>query len=160
MLSLWPRVGIICLLFFLIETQVADGQECWRGCRMDQETVIYEIKDHVDQVVKESFDEVKLSLDSLTRLVEQRMPESGNSGCPEAKISTSITNKGTTSKISKQPDDKPQKPSGNKRIQMHSSFFAYDLMLGPGSSNGGSSEVVSLTDFTTINCTIPVIKHG
>ena len=44
---------------------------------MDQETVIYEIKDHVDQVVKQSFDEVKLSLDALTRLVEQRMPESG-----------------------------------------------------------------------------------
>ena len=39
----------------------------------DQDTFINEIKDYV----KESFDEVKLSMDALKRLVEQHMPESG-----------------------------------------------------------------------------------
>jgi len=123
---------------------------------MDQETVIYEIKDHVDQVVKQSFDEVKLSLDALTRLVEQRMPESGNSGCPEAKVPSSINNKGTTGNISKQPES-----SKYKRVRATSFFASYnDLLLGPGSSNGGSSEVLSLPDFATTNCSIPVIEGG
>jgi len=155
MRSLWPRVGMICLLLLLIETHVADGQECWRECMKDQDTFINEIKDYV----KESFDEVKLSMDALKRLVEQHMPESGNSGCPEAKIPSSIDNKGTTSKISKQPDNKYQKPYKTKKP---SSFFVRynNLMIGPGTTNGGSSEVLSLPDFTSTNCTVPVIKGG
>ena len=43
----------------------------------DQKAFLNEIRDYVDQAVKESFYELKQSLDSLKHLVEQRISESG-----------------------------------------------------------------------------------
>jgi len=133
-----------------------DEQNCWEGCKKGQKAFLKELKGYVDEVMKENLGEIKQSLDGLKHVVEQRMAET-EFGCDQTTMASPTTSRSTTRRA-----HEPIVTHFTRGVTHFFSQVEHHLLIGPGSGTDkkGDTKVLNISSLETINCTLPLIKHG